>query len=77
MDNIKFAIEYLMKNIHKMVEDNNNNNYAVQSVRLAIKALQLQAKIQNAISEIDRKHDNYDVMLIKEVKDILNELIID
>ena len=75
MDNIKFAIEYLMKNIHKMVED--NNNYAVQSVRLAIKALQLQAKIQNAISEIDRKHDNYDVMLIKEVKDILNELIID
>ena len=75
MDNIEFAIEYLMKNTHKMVED--NNNYAVQSVRLAIKALQLQAKIQNAISEIDRKHDNYDVMLIKEVKDILNELIID
>ncbi len=75
MDNIKFAIEYLKKNTHKMVED--NNNYAVQSVRLAIEALQLQAKIQNAISEIDRKHDNYDVMLIKEVKDILNELIID
>lgn len=61
MDNIKFAIEYLIKNTHKMVED--NNNYAVQSVRLAREALQLQ--------------DNYDVMLIKEVKDILNELIID
>ena len=74
MDNIKFAIEYLMKNIHKIIED--NNNYAVQSVRLAIEVLQLQAKIQNILSEIDRKHDN-DVMLIKEVKDMLNELIID
>ena len=58
-----------------MVEE--NNNYAVQSVSLAIEALELQAKIRNVISEIDRKHDNYDVMLIKEVKDILNELIID
>ena len=75
MDNIKFSIEYLIKNTHKMVEE--NNNYAVQSVSLAIEALELQAKIQNVISEIDRKHDNYDVMLIKEVKDILNELIID
>lgn len=75
MDNIKFSIEYLIKNTHKMVEE--NNNYAVQSVSLAIEALELQAKIRNVISEIDRKHDNYDVMLIKEVKDILNELIID
>ena len=75
MENIKFAIEYLIKNTHKMVEE--NNNYAVQSVGLAIEALELQEKIQNIISEIDRKHDNYDVMLIKEVKDILNELIID
>lgn len=75
MENIKFAIEYLKNNNYKMVDG--NNNYAVQSVSLAIEALQLQAKIQNAISEIDRKHDNYDVMLIKEVKDILNELIID
>ena len=75
MVNIKFAIEYLMKITHKMIED--NNNYAVQSVRLAIEVLQLQVKIQNILSEIDRKHDNYDVMLIKEVKDILNELIID
>ena len=74
MDNIKFSIEYLIKNTHKMVEE--NNNYAVQSVSLAIEALELQAKIRNVISEIDRKHDNYDVMLIKEVKDILNELII-
>ena len=75
MDNIKFSIEYLIKNTHKMVEE--NNNYAVQSVSLAIEALELQAKIRNVISEIDRKHDNYDVILIKEVKDILNELIID
>jgi hypothetical protein len=75
MDNIKFSIEYLIKNTHKMVEE--NNNYAVQSISLAIEALELQAKIRNVISEIDRKHDNYDVMLIKEVKDILNELIID
>ena len=29
------------------------------------------------ISEIDRKYDNYDVMLVIEIKDILNELIID
>jgi len=70
MDNIKFSIEYLIKNTHKMVE--RNNNYAV-----AIEVLELQAKIRNVISEIDRKYDNYDVMLIKEVKDILNELIID
>ena len=75
MDNIKFAIEYLIKNTHKMVEE--NNNYAFQSVSLAIEALKLQAKMRNVISEIDRKHDNYDVILIKEVKDILNELIID
>ena len=75
MDNIKFSIEYLIKNTYKMVEE--NNNYAVQSVGLAIEALELQEKIQNIISEIDRKHDNYDVILIKEVKDILNELIID
>jgi len=70
MDNIKFSIEYLIKNTHKMVE--RNNDYAV-----AIEVLELQAKIRNVISEIDRKYDNYDVMLIKEVKDILNELIID
>ena len=75
MDNIKFAIEYLIKNTYKMVEE--NNNYAVQTCNLAIKALEIQAKIRNVISEIDRKYDNYDVMLIKEVKDILNELIID
>lgn len=74
MDNIKFSIEYLIKNTHKMVEE--NNNYAVQSVSLAIKALEIQEKIYEVISEIDRKYDNYDVMLVIEIKDILNELII-
>lgn len=74
MENIKFAIDYLTKNSYKIIED--NNNYAIQSINLAMEALQLQAKIQNAISEIDRKYDNYDVILIKEVKDILNEFII-
>lgn len=44
---------------------------------VAIKSLEMQEKIHEAISEIDRKYDNYDVMLIIEVKDILNELIID
>jgi len=75
MDNIKFAIEYLIKNTHKIVEE--NNNYAVQTCNLAIKALEIQEKICEIISEIDRKYDNYDLMLIIEVKDILNELIID
>lgn len=75
MDNIKFAIDYLIKNTHKMVEE--NNNYAVQTCNLAIKALETQEKIYEVISEIDRKYDNYDVMLVIEIKDILNELIID
>ncbi len=75
MDNIKFAIDYIKKNSYKMIED--NNNYTTQSINLAIEALEMQEKIHEAISEIDRKYDNYDVMLIIEVKDILNELIID
>ena len=49
----------------------------LQSINLAIEALEMQEKIHEIISEIDRKYDNYDVMLIIEVKDILNELIID
>ena len=40
MDNVKFAIDYLIKNGHKMLE--NNNNYAAQSIKLAIKALEKQ-----------------------------------
>ncbi|HZK34153.1 MAG TPA: hypothetical protein VFD33_02430 [Bacillota bacterium] len=38
MKNIKFAIEYLKNNSHKMIE--NGNNYATQSVNLAIEALE-------------------------------------
>lgn len=75
MENIKFAIDYIKKNSYKMIED--NNNYTTQSINLAIEALEMQEKIHEVISEIDRKYDNYDVMLIIEVKDILNELIID
>ena len=75
MENIKFAIDYIKKNSYKMVEE--NNNYAVQTCNLAIKALEIQEKICEVISEIDRKYDNYDVMLVIEIKDILNELIID
>jgi len=75
MENIKFAIEYLKNNSNKMVEE--NNNYAVQTCNLAIKALEIQEKIYEVISEIDRKYDNYDEMLVIEIKDILNELIID
>lgn len=75
MENIKFAIDYLTKNNYKMLED--NNNYATQSINLAIEALKIQEKIQEVISEIDRKYDNYDVMLIIEIKDTLSELIID
>lgn len=75
MENIKFAIEYLKNNSNKMVEE--NNNYAVQTCNLAIRALEIQEKICEVISEIDRKYDNYDVMLVIEIKDILNELIID
>ena len=40
MKNIKFAIEYLKNNSHKMIE--NGNNYATQSVNLAIEALEKQ-----------------------------------
>ena len=40
MDNIKLAIDYLIKNSYKMVED--SNNYAVQSVKLAIESFENQ-----------------------------------
>lgn len=40
MDNVRLAINYLIENGHKMVE--NNNNYAVQSIKLAIEALEKQ-----------------------------------
>ena len=63
------AIEILIEKQHEWEE------YGVTD--LAIEALEIQGKIHEAISEIDRKHDNYDVMLIIEIKDILNELIID
>lgn len=38
MDNIKFAIKFLVENSHKMIEE--GNNYAVQSVNIAIEALE-------------------------------------
>lgn len=40
MENIKFAIDYLIRNGHKMAED--NNNYAVQTSNIAIEALEKQ-----------------------------------
>ena len=40
MNNIKTAIEYLKNNSHKMIEK--GNNYAVQSVKMAIDALEVQ-----------------------------------
>lgn len=40
MNNIVTAIEYLKNNSHKMLEK--NNNYAVQSVKMAIEALESQ-----------------------------------
>jgi hypothetical protein len=40
MNNIVTAIEYLKNNSHKMLEK--NNNYAVQSVKMAIDALESQ-----------------------------------
>lgn len=68
----KNAIECIKKNYPP-------SNYTMlrESLDLAIKSLEIQEKIHEAISEIDRKYDNYDVMLIIEIKDILNELIID
>ncbi|HHX70440.1 MAG TPA: hypothetical protein GX708_20600 [Gallicola sp.] len=40
MKNIKFAIEYLKNNSYKMAEE--NNNYAVQTLNMAISALEKQ-----------------------------------
>lgn len=40
MKNIKFAIEYLKNNSHKMAEE--NNNYAVQTSNMSIEALEKQ-----------------------------------
>jgi hypothetical protein len=40
MNNIVTAIEYIKNNSHKMLEK--NNNYAVQSVKMAIEALESQ-----------------------------------
>ena len=54
MDNIKFAIEYLIKNTHKMVEE--NNNYAVQSVSLAIEALEKQVPKEIKIYDYGKAH---------------------
>ena len=56
MDNIKFAIEYLIKNTHKMVDG--NNNYAVQSVSLAIEALEKQIP-QKGIPYNSAKNHNF------------------
>ncbi|HZK28046.1 MAG TPA: hypothetical protein VFD00_10990 [Thermoclostridium sp.] len=44
MNNIDTAIEYLKNNSHKMIEK--GNNYAVQSVKMAIYALELQLSTQ-------------------------------
>lgn len=40
MNNIEKAIDYLIKNSHKMNE--HNNNYATQSIKIAISALEKQ-----------------------------------
>ena len=40
MENIKFAINYLIKNKYKLLED--DNNYGNQSIKMAIEALEKQ-----------------------------------
>ena len=47
MDNIKFAINYLIKNKYKLLED--DNNYGNQSIKMAIEALakQIPKQIMN------------------------------
>lgn len=40
MKNIEFAIEYLINNSYKMAEE--NNNYAVQALNIAVDALEKQ-----------------------------------
>lgn len=54
MDNIKFAIEYLKNNSHKMIED--NNNYAVQATNIAIEALEKQIPMK---PEYEDNEDGY------------------
>lgn len=57
MKNIRFAIDYLTKNIHKMVED--NNNYATQSVKLAIEALEKQTEHKLLKMDIEELVEKY------------------
>jgi hypothetical protein len=40
VENIKFAINYLIKNKYKLLED--DNNYGNQSIKMAIEALERQ-----------------------------------
>ena len=56
MDNIKFAIEYLKNNSHKMIEE--NNNYAIQASNMAIQALekQIPKKLIRHMRLPDKKH---------------------
>lgn len=71
-------INKLLENERYLEEYSGASNQPMNiALDLAIEALEMQEKIHETISEIDRKYDNYDVMLIIEVKDILNELIID
>lgn len=54
MNSIDTAIEYLKNNSHKMIEK--GNNYAVQSVKMAIEALELQ--LNNGWIPISEKWPN-------------------
>lgn len=74
MDNIKMAMDYLIKNGYKMVED--NNNYAVQSTKLAIEALKKQIELSEWTKELGREN-KYDIRTVSEIIDILKEIQID
>jgi predicted RNA-binding Zn-ribbon protein involved in translation (DUF1610 family) len=51
MNNIERAIDYLIKNSHKMIED--NNNYATQSIKIAISALEKQTPSKPQEVDVD------------------------
>ena len=74
---IKEIVELMGDSNYTDVWSGASNEPMNMALDLAIEALEAQCKIKEVMENLVREYDNYDSILIIEVKDILNELIID